>query len=199
MSASMPSGLPSETKAGLRKRLRSARQLIPEPRRAVAHERMAQHLQCLLDELPPKGAVALYASFRDEADPRGVLPFVHPDEVAWPRVVGRDIELALCREADLVPGFRGVLEPPPDRPALGLSQLRMVVVPGVGFDRSGHRLGQGGGHYDRLLERLRASAHPCLIVGLAYAVQVVAELPRETHDQAVDVVITELGPVTDGP
>lgn len=66
--------------------------------------------------------------------------------------------------------------------------LDVVVVPGLAFTRDGLRLGQGGGHYDRLIARL--SPH-CLTVGACYAEQLVEELPIEVHDRAVDVVVTD--------
>ena len=69
--------------------------------------------------------------------------------------------------------------------------LDVVVVPGLGFTTGGRRLGQGGGHYDRFLSRLRPG---CLTIGAAFAEQVVDDLPVEPHDAAVDVVVTDGGP-----
>jgi 5-formyltetrahydrofolate cyclo-ligase len=66
--------------------------------------------------------------------------------------------------------------------------LDVVVVPGLAFTRDGRRLGQGGGHYDRLISRL--GPH-CLTVGACYAEQLVDELPTETHDRTVHVVVTD--------
>ena len=186
----------SEAKRELRKRLRAARRALSDDERAGAHARIAAHLQCLLDELAPRGAVALYAATAEEADPRGLLATVPSGTIAWPRVAGADLELAVCDPDDLVPGFHGLLEPPPHAARLSLSQLRLLVVPGLGFDALGRRLGQGGGFYDRLLARLRADAHPCLIVGIAYQVQIVPRIPSEPHDQPVDLVVTERGPLS---
>lgn len=68
--------------------------------------------------------------------------------------------------------------------------LDVVVVPGLAYTRDGRRLGQGGGHYDRLISRL--GPH-CLTVGACYAEQLVEELPTEAHDRTVDVVVTDAG------
>ncbi|MBY0448462.1 MAG: 5-formyltetrahydrofolate cyclo-ligase, partial [Hyphomonadaceae bacterium] len=57
------------------------------------------------------------------------------------------------------------------------------------FDRSGGRLGQGGGHYDRVLAQLKPSG--ALAIGLAFAAQELPAIPREAHDQALDWVVTE--------
>ena len=63
-----------------------------------------------------------------------------------------------------------------------------VLVPGIVFDRQGHRIGYGGGYFDRFL----AGRHG-LSVGLAFAWQVVEEIPRDAHDVAVAMVVTEAG------
>jgi 5-formyltetrahydrofolate cyclo-ligase len=69
---------------------------------------------------------------------------------------------------------------------------RVLIVPMLAFDRSGHRLGYGGGFYDRTLARLRESgAGPVLAVGVAYTAQEVAEVPRDGSDQPVDWIVTE--------
>ena len=59
--------------------------------------------------------------------------------------------------------------------------LDVVVVPGLAFTPDGRRLGQGGGHYDRFLPRLRPD---CVTIGACFAEQVVADLPTEPHDVA---------------
>lgn len=91
--------------------------------------------------------------------------------------------------ATLAPGAYGIMEPRPEWPVVTLAQVDLVVVPGVAFDRSGGRLGYGGGYYDRLLPGLRHAR----LVGLAYESQVVDGLPRDPHDIPVDGLATELG------
>jgi 5-formyltetrahydrofolate cyclo-ligase len=94
-------------------------------------------------------------------------------------------------DADLSPGWRGVREPRVDaRFAVAPEQVEAALVPGVGFDRSGHRLGYGSGHFDRLLARLRRATP---LIGVAYACQLVEEVPAEGHDVAVGVIVTEAG------
>jgi 5-formyltetrahydrofolate cyclo-ligase len=83
----------------------------------------------------------------------------------------------------------GILEPPADAATL---RPDVVLVPLLAFDGSGHRLGYGGGYYDRTLARLRADG-PLLVVGVAYSAQEVDRLPGTEHDQRVDAVLTELG------
>jgi len=69
-----------------------------------------------------------------------------------------------------------------------LRRLDLVIVPGVAFDKTGHRLGRGLGYFDRFLERVPASTPT---VGLAFKFQTVQRLPVESHDRPVQRVITE--------
>jgi 5-formyltetrahydrofolate cyclo-ligase len=67
---------------------------------------------------------------------------------------------------------------------------RILIVPLLAFDRAGFRLGYGGGYYDRTLAALRR-AGPATAIGVAYAAQEVAAVPRGPLDQALDVIVTE--------
>ena len=78
----------------------------------------------------------------------------------------------------------------------------LLLVPLLGFDRRGFRLGYGGGFYDRTLERLRAAAPATLAVGLAFAAQEVEAVPLEPTDQRLDWIVTEREAIeiaADGP
>jgi 5-formyltetrahydrofolate cyclo-ligase len=68
----------------------------------------------------------------------------------------------------------------------------VVIVPLVGFDARGYRLGYGGGFYDRTLAGLRAR-HPVLAVGFAFAAQELPEVPIDAYDQRLDLIVTESG------
>jgi 5-formyltetrahydrofolate cyclo-ligase len=70
------------------------------------------------------------------------------------------------------------------------SAVDLVVTPGLAFDREGHRLGYGGGHYDRFLARMGGEASR---VGVAFSLQVVDRVPVEPGDERVDVVVTDQG------
>jgi 5-formyltetrahydrofolate cyclo-ligase len=88
-----------------------------------------------------------------------------------------------------------VLHPEVDGPSLRVqpgdvdpATLDVVVVPGLAFTPDGHRLGQGGGHYDRFLTRVRPG---CLTIGVCFREQLVAELPVEAHDVPLTAVVTD--------
>ncbi len=92
-------------------------------------------------------------------------------------------------QSDLEEGTFGVMEPrlhkarPVDR-----REIHSVIVPGLAFDRTHHRLGRGAGFYDRFLGELGPSASK---IGLAFSFQVVPTLPHESHDTTVDWVLTD--------
>ncbi len=70
----------------------------------------------------------------------------------------------------------------------------IMLVPLLAFDRAGYRLGYGGGFYDRTIEMFRAKKQ-LIAVGVAYAAQEVGEVVRGKHDQPLDWVLTENGPI----
>lgn len=145
---------------------------------------------------PPSGAiVAGYAPWRTEIDPgplmarlasrgaRLALPVTPPK--------GSDAALAfrLWNPVQILsPGHFGVREPSDDAPEVDPD---LVLVPLLAFDRRGHRLGWGAGHYDRTLLALR-QRKPAPAIGLAYAAQRFEDLPVQAHDQVLDGVLTEV-------
>jgi 5-formyltetrahydrofolate cyclo-ligase len=98
--------------------------------------------------------------------------------VAWASSVGVDVFLPVVDGHDLR------VEPGDVDPAT----LDVVVVPGLAFTVDGHRLGQGGGHFDRFLTRLSPA---CSRIGVAFREQLVDAVPLEPHDVVLDVVITD--------
>jgi len=69
-----------------------------------------------------------------------------------------------------------------------VEQLDVIFVPGIVWDANGYRIGFGGGYFDRLLEM---APPDCLKIGLAYDSQIEDEVPRESWDQSVDVLVTQ--------
>jgi len=92
-------------------------------------------------------------------------------------------------EDDLVVGHFGVLEPKEEalRP-VEPNILDLVIVPGVAFDKSGYRIGYGGGYYDRFIPRLREET---TTVSLAFDMQLIDKIPTSQYDMAVEYIITE--------
>ncbi len=94
-------------------------------------------------------------------------------------------------ESELAAGPWGIREPLPDRcRAVAISEIDVVLVPGLGFNTDGDRIGYGRGYYDRLLQyRSRRTT----LVAAAYSIQVVDTVPVGEHDIPVDIVVTEAG------
>jgi 5-formyltetrahydrofolate cyclo-ligase len=106
----------------------------------------------------------------------------------YPRIKGDGLEFVTVQNlSDLLPGAFGILEPRGDT-LVPIEKIDLIVVPGVVFDRVGHRLGYGRGFYDRALAACRAD---CLKVGFAYDSQVVESLPAADHDKTLTVLMTE--------
>jgi 5-formyltetrahydrofolate cyclo-ligase len=140
-------------------------------------------------ELRRARTVALYAALSEEVDLTSLVGPLRERgaRTLFPRVHGADLDLVAASDLlTLRLGHRGVREPP--GPAVDPGVVDVAIVPGAAFDPHGGRLGMGGGHYDRLLPRLDEHA---LRIGVCFACQMVPRVPREAHDEPVDLVVTE--------
>lgn len=143
----------------------------------------------LLATLAPhrRKVLAAYWPMRDEADPRPAMA-AHEGIVCLPIVTPRGQPLVFRQfDGRLDKGGFGTSHPPADMPEI-LPQV--LIVPLAGFDRQGHRLGYGGGYYDRTLRKLRALGDVTAI-GLGFAVQEVAAIPAESTDEPLDFIVTD--------
>jgi 5-formyltetrahydrofolate cyclo-ligase len=157
---------------------------------AGAGAALAAHCPAALLGLTP---VSFYWPWRGEIDPRPLAQKLADAgaELALPRLAARDGALCFQRWQagdGLAPDAFGILSPLADAPVL---EPRVLLVPLLGFDRAGRRLGYGRGHYDRALQALQPKG--ALAVGLAFAEQEVEEVPCEAHDQRLDWVVTPKG------
>jgi 5-formyltetrahydrofolate cyclo-ligase len=169
---------------------RAARARRAELARAVPD--FAAHIAKAIDRLPlgPGSVVSGYRPVKDEADPSELMHAIAAKghRLALPVVLeaGAALSFRLWSEGDptIVNAF-GIAEPAQSSETV---EPTVILVPLLAFDSTGHRLGYGGGYYDRTLEKSAATA-----IGIAYSGQEVKELPRERHDRPLDAVVTELG------
>ena len=143
----------------------------------------------LIAALAPHAGKVLagYWPMRDEADPRPAMA-AHDGPVCLPVVLGPARPLVFRRfDGRLEPGGFGTSHPPADSPEL---RPEVLIVPLVGFDRAGNRLGYGGGFYDRTLAQLRALG-PVTAMGFAYSVQEIDKIPVEPTDAPLDLIVTD--------
>lgn len=182
-------GLPA-TKSDLRAAALARRDaLTPEQRAAAAIGVAARAFPIAV---APGQIVAGYSPIRSEFDPGPLMQALARQgaRLALPVVIARDRPL-LFREwsagAPLVRGQLGILEP---QAGALVVVPDMLLVPLAAFDRAGHRIGYGAGHYDRTFDQLRA-VKTVIAVGLAFSVQEVAHVPALPHDVRLDYIATE--------
>jgi 5-formyltetrahydrofolate cyclo-ligase len=90
---------------------------------------------------------------------------------------------------ELIPGPRGVLEPDGNRcKIVPMDRIDIAIIPGLAFDEKGGRIGSGTGYYDRLIPRLAITTRK---VALTIEEQIVPQIPMESHDRYVDIIITD--------
>jgi len=181
-------------KHSLRTAMRRLRDGLPGPDRQRAAERVAFHLGRYL-EGRALGMVALYASIHSELDStplaqaleaRGIstcFPLVHRFQ--------RVLEFRAAHLSELVPSRLGIPEPTDDHPIVELQTIDCFLIPGLAFDRSGSRLGWGGGYYDQTLIHNPSAPR----IGLCYAAQIVSSLPHGPRDVPMTALATEEGVV----
>jgi 5-formyltetrahydrofolate cyclo-ligase len=178
-------------KRSVRARMREVRGAIPEaergPRAAAALERLLA-----LPRVAEASGVMLFASFGSEIPTDAFAPAL--------RARGARTYLPFLMEgriepADVDPDEPGALvatsygpREPADRTPAPLGAIDVVMVAGLAFDRSGYRVGYGGGYYDAFL--LRLGPEP-LRVGLAFHEQVLDEVPHGPGDEPVDILVTD--------
>jgi 5-formyltetrahydrofolate cyclo-ligase len=143
-------------------------------------------------EIMPGAVVAGYSPIRSEIDPAPLMQELAARgmRLALPVITARDSPLGFrlwAANDKLLRGPLGILEPSPDAAEIVPD---IVLVPLAAFDRLGHRIGYGAGHYDRTLARLRDSKK-IIAIGLAFAVQEIETIPALPHDVALDYVLTE--------
>lgn len=182
-----------QAKAALRRDLLTRRDTLPgrDERSRAIHARVTRHAAWQRARV-----LMTFLGVGSEVDTTPLVrqALAERRTVAIPVVEGNALDLFRLEDlADVVPGRRGLLEPPggviPPARRVDPASLDLVVVPGVGFDRSGGRLGYGKGFYDRFLGR----ALQATWIGIAFDVQVVEAVPMGPADRRIPHLITESG------
>ncbi|MEL6621385.1 MAG: 5-formyltetrahydrofolate cyclo-ligase [Pseudomonadota bacterium] len=185
-----------QEKAELRKSLRAKRaearaNWAEAHRDASAEDVMREHLTragLWRDE----AIVGVFLPIRSELDPVAMVRG-RARAIALPVMVEKDAPLAfrIWQDGDpLVARAWGIREPEATAPECAPD---IVIVPLLGVDRQGYRIGYGGGFYDRTLAKLRAANTKLLAVGIGYDEQIVDSVPRGPYDEPVDAILTPAG------
>lgn len=172
---------------------------LMKTQRAEAHGKNPQFGLRLRDhflkavEIPPASVIAGYAAVAHEADPLPLMEALHArgHALCLPAVEGMSKPLLFRAyapgDALVKHGTLKIPEPAAEKP---LARPDILLVPLLAFDRHGHRLGYGGGHYDRTLAALRAQKR-VVAIGIAFACQEVGRVPTHSGDVRLDKIVTE--------
>lgn len=185
----MNAGELKRAKREVRRRVLAVRDALGREDLDATAEAIARRVVGLPELARPRTVLAFW-SFGSEVPTGPLLAALAGDghRVLLPRIVGADLELRTWSPGDpLEPTAFGAMEPSGGRvvPAV---EVDIVITPGVAFDRTGARVGYGGGFYDRLFRRTR---HDALRVAIASDVQVVdGRLPGGAFDVPVHAIVT---------
>jgi 5-formyltetrahydrofolate cyclo-ligase len=183
-----------DDKREIRKKILALRNAMTQGEITAKSDLIVRHLTGLCD-LREASTLMVFLGFGSEVRIDGLL--------RWGWEAGKRIVVPLCRPeergltpsllgifAELEVGHYGIREPKQEkiRP-VPREEIDAILVPAVAFDRRGHRIGYGGGYYDRFLpEVLRA-----VRIGAAFSCQIVPRVPEDPHDLPVDRIVTENG------
>jgi 5-formyltetrahydrofolate cyclo-ligase len=178
-------------KAALRRSIAARRSAVPETARTATGVALAEVFASWLGEA---GLVAVYLSVGTEPDTAALIETLRVASVPMIAPVllpDGDLDWAAVSTETTRPGLRGTVEPA--GPRLGVDAIaaaKVVLVPALAVDESGHRLGRGGGSYDRALTRVRSSSR---VLAVVHDDEVIDVVPAVAHDRRVDGVLTPSG------
>ena len=187
-------------KQGIRKKILALRNGMAPGEIAAKSGSIVRRLTALRD-LREASTLMVFCGFGSEVRTDGLL--------RWGWAAGKRMVVPLCRPetreltpcllgsfAELETGCYGIREPRRDkiRP-VPPEEIDAIVVPAVAFDRRGHRVGYGGGYYDRFLP----GSPRAVRIGAAFSCQIVDRVPADLHDLTVDRIVTEDGEIPISP
>jgi 5-formyltetrahydrofolate cyclo-ligase len=180
----------AQRKAELRKEGRARRDALPVDQQSAAAQAIAERGLPL--PVLPGTVVSGYSPLKFEISPLPLMRHCARDgaKLALPVIQGRGSPLIMRAWAfgeTLGSGVWGIREPKAEAPEVFPD---ILIVPLLLFDRAGYRLGYGAGYYDMTIARLRAMK-PVTAIGLAYAAQEIADVPKTPRDARLDLVLTE--------
>ena len=175
-------------KQELRARMRAMRRALSKEAQEAASLAVHERLRCFAPYREARRVMA-YAACRGELSLETVIGelLAAGKTLLLPRCEAPGVMTARRIDSmdQLVPGAYGLMEPDMACEIVSPDEIDLILVPGTAFDRAGNRLGQGGGYYDRFLEKSCA-----LRVGVCHDEALINRIPSEEHDSVMDAVIT---------
>ncbi len=186
----------STEKKQIRKKIKKELLRLSDDSKNKASQKICLHIEQLVKKLPTHTEnvkVATYAAHQNEAS----LMLLHLSDLKiqlyYPKCLAdHSLQFYHIKNTnELTPGKYGILEPNQNTHSIkSLSDVDLILCPGVAFTHLGQRLGQGGGYYDRSLAGIKSNHQP-IIAGIALEQQILPLLPAEQHDIQMDYIITE--------
>ncbi len=181
----------NENKGRLRKLALSNRDKLSPRYREEAGEKIAEKL-LELPQIKSAAIIMCYSSFRSEVPTARIVEMLQAQ--------GKKLCFPLCEKGGIMQayhpfdenswqkGMMGITEPVPEKSELiDPEDIELVICPMVAFDSMKHRMGYGGGYYDRYLPKCKKA----LRVGIAFQVQRTDSVPLDEYDQSMDIIVTE--------
>lgn len=176
----------------IRRKVKSLRLMLDEKDKMEAADKVFELLEKTAAFLMAD-KILMYHSLPDELSTHTFLKKWNSVKHFYlPRVNGVDLEILPYDQTRLELGAFHI-EEPTGEDTVNVSEIELIIVPGVAFDRKGNRLGRGKGFYDRLLRNSRAAK-----IGVGYNFQLVEEIPVEEHDVPMNMIITTDGLIVVG-
>lgn len=179
---------------------REIREKIKQMRRMLTEAEKESAAEEVFSTLEKTGAflmanhILMYHSLPDELSTHAFLKkWGNRKHFYLPRVNGVNLDILPYDESRLELGAFHIEEPSGDN-TVDESEIELIIVPAVAYDRKGNRLGRGKGFYDRLLSTTQA-----VKIGVGYEFQLIDEIPIEPHDVPMDMVITQYTRITPRP
>ena len=172
-------------KSEIRRKIRNLRMMLSEMEKASAAEEVFAQLEKTAAFMMADN-ILMYHSLPDELQTIKFLrKWLDRKRFFLPRVNGVNLDILPYEETRLELGSFHI-EEPTGEDVVDVSDIELMVIPAVAFDRKGNRLGRGKGFYDRLLSTSKATK-----IGVGYEFQLFDDIPSEPHDVAMDMVITQ--------
>jgi 5-formyltetrahydrofolate cyclo-ligase len=185
------SGNPPITKSELRAKMRALRQQLCPHDREAQSLLIAERAAHLLATLSPRKA-GLYLATRYEVNLDSLIEQLHVQgvEVYLPHLEDQRTPFhQFISWESLESGPLDLRHPPAESASLAAVSLDVIILPGLAFDRSGNRLGHGGGWYDKALDFKRNAEKKPVIIGVCFQEQLVEAVPYEPFDVRMDIVV----------
>ncbi len=171
------------TKKEIRKQMKKLRNELSEDE---VQKRSLSITSKILNDIDKYSNILIYMDFNNEVKTSYMIDYILKNKTLYlPKVVGKELTIHKVDSIDhLEQSPLGILEPTNE--SSDYSEIDLIIAPGVAFDNNLHRLGYGGGFYDRLL-----AATECPVIGIAYDFQILEKVPFESHDKKMNKVITD--------